>query len=157
MAGRYVLNERLKLRFLDTAPANMAAPTQSEITAGVDLIGTQQAEELNDLGGWEVQTNSSPTEGYAGLEVGNVAGTQTYPDSWLQWYKDDTVTTIFTAVAKGETGWLVFMRDGQASTKESEIFPVTVASRPRSLAKGVAHTFRANFSLTPPVLGTQAA
>lgn len=157
MAGRYVLNERLKLRFLATAPTTLAAPTQAQLTAGVDLIGTQQAEELNDIGGWEVQTNSSPTEGYAGLEVGNVAGAQTYPDSWLQWYKDDTVTTIFTAVEKGETGYLAFMRDGQAATKEVELFPVTVASRPRSLAKGVAHTFRANFSLAPPVLGVQAA
>lgn len=156
MAGRYVLNERLKLRFVTTA-LTLAAPTQSQITAGTDLIGTQQAEELNDIGGWEVQTNSSPTEGYAGLEVGNVAGTQTYPDSWLQWYKDDTITTIFTAVAKGSTGYLVFMRDGQAATKEAEIFPVTVASRPRSLAKGVAHTFRANFSLAPAVTVAQAA
>lgn len=156
MAGRYVLNERLKLRFV-TGTLTLGAPTQTQITAGTDLIGTQQAEELNDLGGWEVQTSSSPTEGYAGLEVGNVAGSQTYPDSWLQWYKDDTVTTIFTAVAKGSTGYLVFMRDGQAATKEAEIFPVTVASRPRSLAKGVAHTFRANFSLAPSTIVVQAA
>jgi hypothetical protein len=140
-----------------TTTLTLAGPTQTQITAGTDLIGTQQAEELNDLGGWEVQTNSSPTEGYAGLEVGNVAGAQTYPDSWLQWYKDDTVTTIFTAVAKGSTGYLVFMRDGQAATKEAEIFPVTVASRPRSLAKGVAHTFRANFSLAPALVVAQAA
>lgn len=156
MAGRYVLNDRLKLRFV-TGALTLSAPTQTQITSGTDLIGTQQAEELNDLGGWEVQTNSSPTEGYAGLEVGNVAGAQTYPDSWLQWYKDDTITTIFTAMVKGATGYLVFMRDGQAATKESEIFPVTVASRPRSLAKGVAHTFRANFSLAPAVTIAQAA
>jgi hypothetical protein len=157
MAGRFILNGRIKLRFLTTLPTVPTAPTQAELNAGVNVLGTPQAEELAEIAGFEVQTSSLPTPGYAGVQVGNVAGESTFPDSALVFYKDDVVTTIFTAMAQGATGYLAIMRDGQAATKEVELFPVTVASRVRSVARNAPHTFRANMSIGAPYQGTQAA
>lgn len=155
--GRYILNGRLKMRFLTALPAVPTAPTQAELNAGTNLIGTAQAEELVEIVGFEVETSSLPTPGFAGVQVGNVAGESTYPDSALVFYKDDTVTTIFTALASNVSGYLAMMRDGQAATKEVELFPVFVASRVRAVARNAPHTFRANMSVGTPYLGTQGA
>jgi hypothetical protein len=157
MAGRYLLNGRLKMRFLATLPVAPLAPTQAQLNAGVNLIGSQQEEELVEITGWEVQTSSIPTPGYAGITVGNVAGEQTYPDSSLTWYKVDTTEVIYSAMDDGVTGYLAFMPDGQGVGKEVDLYPVTVASRPRSPARNAAHTFKANFSVAAPYKGTQAA
>ncbi len=157
MAG-FVLNARLKVQLLTTAPSDFDAPTQAELTAGVDLVGTEQTEELVGINGWEEQADAVPTGGYASLRVGSLTGPSSYPQSSLTWRKDSTSTTIYSAVAKGSaTKWVYFMPDGQSSGEEAFGFPVTIDNRRRSLAPAEAHTFTADFSLTPPYEATQAA
>lgn len=155
--ARFVLEGRTAVVWLASAPSSLAAPTQAELAAGVDLVGTKQAEELVEINGFEKQNNSIPTPGFAGLEVGNVAGEQTYPDSDMEWYKDDTSETIYDTVVDGAVGYVALCYDGLGDTLESEIYEVTVASRTRIPARNAAHRFRANFAISAPVLGTQAA
>lgn len=156
--ARFVLDGRIAVRFLTSVPSDTAAPTQAELGAGVDLVGTSQAEELEGISGFEVQSNSIATPGYASKEVGNVPGDQTYPTSSMSFYKDDTVTTIYDALADDESGWVCIMQDGQASGEEVDIFPVTVASRVRRPGRNAANIFDVNFSVGVPFKGgTQAA
>ena len=150
MAGRKLVGSPL-------SPPNTAAPTQAELSAGVDLVGSSQAEELMDIQGFAVQPSSLPTPGYSSTLVGNVAGDQTYPDSVLSFYKDTTSSTIYTALASGNTGWVALMYDGQADTEEVETFPATVVSRVRRPALNAPHIFDVNFAIDVPFAGTQAA
>ena len=157
MAG-FLLNGLLKAPKLGTIPAAPTAPTQAELAAGTDLVGSETAEELTDINGWEKTTESAPTGGYAGLNVGALAGPASYPQSSLTWRMDDTVETIFTAMAETTTlSWIYFSQQGLSSGNRSYGFPITVASRQESLARGVPHSFRADCSLTPPYIATQAA
>lgn len=155
--SRFVLGGRAKARWLTSLPSTPLAPTQAELDGGTDLIGTPQAEELMDIQGFAVQPSSIPTPGYAGTLVGNVPGDQTYPDSVLSFYKDTASSTIYSALARGNTGWVAVMYDGQASTNEVDLFPATVVSRVRRPALNAPHIFDVNFAIDVPYEGTQAA
>ena len=155
--ARFILDGRLAAVWLTALPSDPNAPTQAELGGGTDLVGTAQAEELVEIRGFEVQTSSIPTPGFAGTLVGNVAGEQTYPDSTLSFYKDDTSETIYTALASGNTGWVFLGMDGLGSGEESLLFPSTVASRVRRPARNAPHIFDVNFAIDVPFEGTQAA
>ena len=155
--ARFTIEGRAKVRFLTTEPTDPNAPTQTELSAGVDVMGSKQAEELVVMNGWEVQTSTIPTPGLSGLETGNVGGEQTYPDSSMEIYKDDTSATIYSALTKGTTGFMAIMMDGQSSGEECELFPVTVLSRVRQKAGQTGHKFTVNFALDVPYEATQAA
>jgi hypothetical protein len=139
----------------------LAAPTAAEIAAGVDLVGSKQAEELSDLQGWRTDSDVLPTPGYAGTTVGNVAGDETYPASSFTWYKDSVSATIYsaigTAVSTGADRWVIIMWEGATVGEETEVFPVRVTSRVRDPARNVPHTFTANYALDTPVVGVVAA
>lgn len=155
--ARFILDGRMAARFLTTIPSTPTAPTQAELGAGVDLIGSAQAEEMVDITGFEVQTNSIPTPGYAGTLTGNVAGEQNYPDSTISFYKDDTSETIYSALADATVGWVALMQDGEGSGKECDLFPASVASRVRRPARNAPNIFDVNFAIDVPYKATQAA
>lgn len=158
MAG-YLLNGTIEVRLLTSLPASPTAPTQSELNAGTDLVGSATAEELIEITGWQKTTEAVPTGGYAGLSVGSLAGPSSYPASSLRWRADDTSETIFSAVAETTTlQWVSFAQQGHASGERATIFPVTISVREEGVARDTeAHSFRADFSLTPPYAATQAA
>ena len=157
--ARYVLDGRLAARWLTTAPSDLAAPTQAELNGGVDLVGTAGGEALEDIQGFVVEPNIIQTPDYASLNVGTVAGDQTYPASTMSFYADTATTTIFAAFATPNTaGYIVFMYDGQGATNPCDTFPATVTSRVRRPARNAAHIFDVNFAPSAPTLnGTQAA
>jgi hypothetical protein len=155
MAG-FILDGRIAVRYkaVITVPS---APTQTEMTAAVDLVGTKQTEELIEINGWEIQTSSVPTPGYAGVTTGSLSGESQYPASSLAWRKDATSTVIYLSQVAGTTGFLIFAQDGQGVGKEAEVFPITIASRERRKARNVPNSFVANYSLAPKVLAVQGA
>ena len=155
--ARFTLPGRMEVVFMTTEPSDTAATTAAELAAGVDLIGTSQAEELAELEGFVVNSATIATPGYASHSVANVSGDETYPDSRLAFYKDDTSETIYTALAQGTTGFIAFMRDGSATGEEVELFPVTVQSRVRRPARDQAHIFDVNFAISVPYQGVTAA
>lgn len=156
--ARYVLDGRIQVAFLTTEPATPTAPTQAEVNAGVDLIGTSQAEALENIDGFVVEPNIIQTPDYASTQVGTVTGDQTYPQSTLSFYADTAVTTIFDALIDGTTGYVLFMYDGQAASSAVDTFPITVSSRVRRPARNAAHIYDVNIAPGVPWLnGTQAA
>jgi hypothetical protein len=155
--SRIVLVERIAIVWLTTIPAVPTAPTQAELTAGVDLVGDAQEEELAEVEGFQVQHSTYPTPGFKTFKVGNVAGDQVFPDSRFAFYFSDTVSVIRTALAEPNTGWIAMMLDGQASGEEVELFPSQVASNVRRKVRDAANIFDVNFSIAEPFIGTQAA
>jgi hypothetical protein len=155
MAG-FLLDGRIAVRFKATI-ISTAAPSQAEMTAAVDLVGTKQTEELIEINGWEIQTSSVPTPGYAGVTTGSLSGESQYPASSLAWRKDAVSTTIYLSQVTAVTGFVIFAQDGQGVGKEAEVFPITVASRERRKGRNVPNSFVANYSLAPKVLAVQGA
>ena len=131
--------------------------TGDELANKVDLIGAKATEELNTITGWEVQNSSIPLEGYAGPEVGSLAGAQTYPESSLTWLSDNASNTIFDQMNPGTdpgTAAIIFGRFGETVGGYYELFPIEVASRDFSKGRNVPATFVANMSLNAPLTGT---
>lgn len=155
--SRFTLDGRLAARYLSTIPATPTAPTQAELTAGTDLVGTKQAEELADIQGFEPAPSSVPTPGYAGAVTGNVAGELTYPDAVLSFYKDSASSTIYSALATGTTGWIFLGQDGLGSGEEGELFPIEVVSRIRRKARNAPNIFDVTMTTDAPYECTQAA
>jgi len=157
---RGVLGGVLAIAQVSTVPADLEAPTEAEIAAGVDLVGTKQGEELADLSGWRTEPDVLPTPGYAGTTVGNVAGDETYPASSFTWYKDSSDEVIYGAIGTAVTGgdrWVIFMWEGAEVGEETETFPCRVISRNRDPARNVPHTFIGNYAIDTPVVGVVTA
>lgn len=155
--GRFTLPGTIAAVWLSSAPASTSAPTTAELNAGVDLIGTSQGEALAEIEGFQLQPSTIPTPDYVSHQVGNVSGDETYPDGRLAFYKDDTSTTMYDALAGGNTGYLVLMRDGRGVGEETEVWESTIQSRVRRPARNEAHIFDVNMAVAVPVLGTEAA
>jgi hypothetical protein len=153
---RGILAGTIAIRWLTTAPTTMAAPTQAQLTAGINLVGSNQNEELAEMDGWNVEPSILPTPGYASNRVGNVTGDQSYGQASMAFYSHLTIRDIWTALADGNTGWVAIMDFGQAATRDVEIFPATVMSRVRRRGDRGVRMYDVNFSIGAPISGTQA-
>ncbi len=155
----------LSIGYIPDYASDIAAPgttiaIATELTNRVSLIGAKAAEELNTVTGWEVQNSSIPLEGYAGPEVGSLAGAQTFPESSMRWLSDNAGNTLFDLMDPGTdpgTAAIVFGRFGEITSGFYELFPVEVASRTISKGRNVPATFTANMSLNAPLTGTYTA
>lgn len=151
--GRYMRRGVTKVAFVPTI-SNKAAPTQAEINAGTDLEA-----DLGEINGAAFANSPIETPNLLDTFTPKIVGVDEAEDPDLLFYERDDATTIWAALAKGTTGYLVFMPTGQASTKPSDVWPVRVGSRARQYSVGNDPArFRVVFSTTdPPVEGTQAA
>lgn len=119
--GEYVRKGVSKLVFVTTI-ANQAAPTAVEINAGVDLSG-----KLADIAGMEFENTLLPKENLATTFTPTVPGGDSAAEPVLQFYDDDTVHTVRTALARGTTGYLVQCPYGITAALRAEVWPVKVA------------------------------
>lgn len=155
--AQFTLDGTIEVAFVTTEPASLAAPTAAEIAAGVDVVGSDQNEQLNEIEGFEEQPTVLPVEGYDSNLVGTVSGQQTVPESKLTFVKDTTVETIWSALSKGTTGWLIFMPYGDSTGSFCRTFAVTVSSRVPRWGRNVVHLYDVNFAPGVPVDGAVAA
>lgn len=155
--ARITLPGRAKMRWLASEPAAPTAPTAAEIAAGVDLIGTGQAEALAEIQGLILNSTTIPTPDYTSHQVGNVPGDETIADSRLSFYKDDTIETIYTTLVKGTAGFLAVMYDGESVGEEVKVYPATVQSNERRPDRDAANIFDVPLSTSIPYVGTIAA
>ena len=153
----FVLDGRIKVYWFDTVPTVPTAPTQAQITGADNVTGTKQTEELIEINGFEKTPSTLPLAGYAGREVGALAGEVTYAQSSLAFRKDSTATTTYTLLIDDAEGWLGFAQDGAGVGKEMELFPATVAATNRRKARNVANSFEVFFSISAPYKAVQAA
>lgn len=157
--ARYTLPGRLKVIYWPTAsqPTSLSAPTQAEIAAGSNLIGTSQGEALAELQGWELDPGIIETPDYVSLVVGTVPGAVKVPVSKIGLWLDSTTHTLYDAIVLNATGVVGFFFDGTAATKESRLYVVTCISKERTFDQNAGHKAMFGFSASAPVVGAAAA
>lgn len=156
MAARQVTRGRGTARFFASAPSDLAAPTQAEITAATDLTPS-----LRTADGWDLSVADLDTADLSSDFDKTGSGTSSAAASSMTFYSDDTGTAaILTALAEDTVGHIGLFRDGEADTKPSKIWPVQVkVQNTRDVqAANEAPTTVVEFGLQGrPVEGTQAA
>lgn len=116
--GRYTRKGVSKISFVVTI-ASQAAPTIAEINAGTDLTP-----QTNDVAGFSFENSPINVPDLATTFVPQIPGEDAAADSTLTFYDDDASSTIRTALAKGNAGFIVLMPYGKTTTKRCEVWPV---------------------------------
>lgn len=157
--ARYTLPGVLKVIYWPTVdqPTNLALPTQAQITAGHNLIGTSQGEALSELQGWELDPQVIDTPDYVSLVVGTVPGAVKVPVSKIGLWLDTASTTLYDTIVLNATGVVGFFFNGTAAGKESRLYVVTCISKERTFDQNAGHKAMFGFSASAPVVGAAAA
>lgn len=146
--ARFLLNERIIVRHLPTLPPDPLLPSlATDLAAGTNLIGATSAEELEDISGFEPSPSTITMGGYASIKEGTLPGPQSYGDSRLSFYMDDTIRAIYSLFPGLSTGFLSFAQDGEVVGADIVIFPYSVGSRVRRPARNVAAQVDVNFAI----------
>lgn len=156
MGNRYIARGKRKYYWLPTA----ATPaTVANFTAGTNLTG-----DLFEINGFEF--NNTPADSYdmSSAFDKKVPGTDAVSDSNMVFHDDDALATLYTAMAKGNVGYVAVFNKGTAGASPAiadkyELWPAIIASRTNlHTAANETAKFRVTFTLTqPPVEGTIAA
>lgn len=116
--ARYFRRGISKIKF---APAVAGtSPTRAEITAGVDLSASVSA-----INGFQFSNSPITTPDLSDNFDSQITGPDTAGDSSLNFYDDDTSTTVRTTLAKGTPGFILLFPLGDIVTKRVEKWPIT--------------------------------
>ena len=96
------------------------SPTRPEITAGVDLSPS-----ISAINGFQFSNSPIATPDLSDNFDSQITGPDTAGDSSLNFYDDDTSTTVRTTLAKGTAGCVLLMPLGDVATKRCEVWRVT--------------------------------
>jgi hypothetical protein len=112
------------------AIANIAAPTTTELNAGMLLQNTLTADGLS---GFRAETAGVDTSSLASTFNTETLGRVTFPNLMLKFKKQDGTDTIWNTLTRGTTGFLVLRRyidqaTAWASTQKVQVFPIIVAT-----------------------------
>ena len=153
---RQMTKGRVVELFLAAAPANLAAPTQAELSAGTVLTPS-----VRSFDGWDLSVADLDVADHASAFNKTGAGESSAPTSTITFYADDAGTpAILTALAVDTAGYIVILRNGQAASEPSKIWPVAVKVHNDRDVQAVseAPTVVVEFGLSDePTVGTQAA
>lgn len=108
-----------------TTIANIAAPTTTELNAGIDLTSTLTADGLS---GFQPDTADVDTSSLASTFTTNVNGRTSFSNTQLTLKKQLTGDTIFTTLVRDTAGYVVIRRSlaqatAWASTQPVETYP----------------------------------
>lgn len=106
--------------------ATLAAPTRSELNAGIDL-----SPEISAASGWEVTGNTEDTNALGSRFVGKVPSTTTAGDSSLTFFADATSVDVRAVLLRGDFGNVVWMDEGDVADYLMDVFPVQVTGVPK--------------------------
>jgi hypothetical protein len=109
-----------------SAIASQAAPTTTELNAGIDLTSTLTAD---GLAGFQPDTADVDSSSLASLFTSNVNGRTSFSNTQLTLKKQSGTDTIFTTLVRDAAGFLVIRRSiaqgtAWASTQAIEVYPV---------------------------------
>lgn len=139
---RVIPNESSWIGFSTTRPANLAAPTEAELTAAVNL--TQFIISITA----QSQGNTVPTPNIDSLFETSVPGTS-QASFTADMYRDDADDKAWETLPRGEVGYFYISRfngtgaDHMPKVGEKvEVWPVRITSRTASaMASNTAQTF----------------
>lgn len=97
-----------------------SSPTRGEITAGVDLSPSVAA-----INGFQFSNSPISMPDLSDNFDSQITGPDTAGDSSLNFYDDDTASTIRTTLAKGTAGFLLLFPYNDLVGKRVEKWPVT--------------------------------
>ena len=112
--------------------ANIAAPTTTELNAGIILSGTMTPDGLK---GFEATTADVPTDKLNSSYDTVSIGRDSYSNTAIGLYKQTVgADTIRTTLTRGTTGYIVVRRGipestGWASTQQVEVYPIICGRR----------------------------
>jgi len=108
-----------------TSIANTAAPTTTELNAGIDLTSTLTADGLS---GFNPNTADVDTSSLASTFTTNVNGRTSFSNTQLTLKKQSGTDTIFTTLVRDTAGFLAIRRSiaqstAWASSQALEVYP----------------------------------
>lgn len=114
-----------------TSISNIAAPTTTELNAGIRLDATMTAD---GLAGFQPDTADVPTSKFSSTFDTNTAGRISYSNTMLRFCKQDGTDTVYNTLSYKTAGYVVIRRSldagtAWASTQKVEVYPVTCGQR----------------------------
>lgn len=108
--------------------ANKTAPTRAELDAGIDL-----SNELASIQGFVVESTTKDAQALNEIFVPQISAQRVSPASGLTFYTSLNSVDVRSVLHRGDTGFVVFLDDGDVGGRLMDVFPVTVqvASKPR--------------------------
>lgn len=103
--------------------ADKNAPTRQELDAGTDL-----SNEIQDLDGWLIESESVETPDLGSTFTGSISGSTSADDSSLTLYQDIGGQDARQLMPRGTNGFIVWMDGGDVAGKPMDVFPVRVGS-----------------------------
>lgn len=119
---RYFPPETRKYYFV-TAIVSIAAPTRGELNAGTDL-----SEEIAEVAGFTLKTDTVATPDLGNRFTGNVPGRITADDSSMTFYASENSNDVRTVLPRGTTGFIVCLPEGDVAGQLMDVFPITVSA-----------------------------
>jgi hypothetical protein len=130
--------------FIPTIASTSLVPTRPEIDAGHSL-----ANEIADVSGWTVQSETIDTPDMGSRFTRQIGGRTTAPSSSITFYADQESTDVRTILPRGTTGFIMWCDGGDVPTQKADVFPVEVLSlgKTRTVATQ-AGQIQVDFSIT---------
>lgn len=119
---RYINKGVTRFIWCDTI-ATPSAPTRSEINAGTDL-----SNEIMEIDGWVVQSESVETPDLGHIFTGSITGSTSADDSSVTMYNDLGGTDVRDVLARGDNGFMLIMDGGDVAGRTMDVFPCRVGS-----------------------------
>lgn len=140
-----------KVLFLETIAATTLIPTRAELTGATKLTP-----QLAAIDGFQLENQEIETPDMEHTFDSKIPGSDSVGDSSMTFYEDEDSSDLEEDLAKGTTGFVVFLRKGDVPASNSmDVFPVRVASKSSEYTvDNESAKWMVRFSITSqPVLG----
>lgn len=139
--NRYFRPETSKVIWCPSV-ADPSAPTRAEIDAGIDL-----SDEISEVGGWQVTSDTVETPDLGSRFVGKIPSTTSSDDSSLTMYADEEGHDVRELLHRGDSGNVIWMDEGDVAGQYMDLFPTRVSSVPKQRDLTSAATLQVMFSV----------
>lgn len=126
-----------------TTIANIAAPTRSELNAGIDL-----SPEVAEFEGFSVTAEEIETPDMQSLFAGKIGGKTSVDDSSLTFYASRDGNDVRQILPISTEGYVVWMDGGDIAGHSMDVYPVRVRSTPKQRSTSDAARIQVQFSVT---------
>lgn len=142
-SNRYFDPELTRIYFVASI-ASKSAPTRAEMNAGVNVTG-----EVAEISGFTTSSEQIATPDLASRYTSQIGGRTSAEDSSLTFYADQQGDDVRATLARGTTGFLLFLDGGDVEGNKMDCYPITVISvgKMRSVGDEAAR-LQVQFSIT---------
>ncbi len=125
--------------------SDKTAPSRAELNAGINLVS-----EVSALEGWTINSEQVATPDLGKLFTGSIPGRTSVDDSSLSMYADLEGVDARALMARGTSGFIVWMDGGDVTGQPMDVYPVRVSSvgKVRSVEGSEAATLTIMYSIT---------